>query len=132
MALQCLHQWDQRGPDEGRDLAEAQIGARERPPEVSQYARKLLATFWEHCAAIDETIEAAASNWRLARMAVVDRSVLRIAVTELHHIHAVPPKVAIDEAIELAKKYSTEKSGAFVNGILDRILSDWVSRHGPR
>ena len=70
---------------------------------------------------IDAALTAAAENWRLDRMAAIDRAVLRLGVHELVHREDVPPKVAIDEAIELAKKYSTEESGAFVNGVLDRI-----------
>jgi N utilization substance protein B len=63
-------------------------------------------------------------NWDLRRMATVDRNVLRMAVYELAHCDDVPPKVAINEAIELGKKFSTANSGGFVNGILDRIRID--------
>lgn len=71
---------------------------------------------------IDETIRAASQNWGLERMASTDRCVLRIATWELMH-HTTPPKVVINEAIELAKKYGTENSGSFVNGLLDQIAS---------
>jgi transcription antitermination factor NusB len=71
---------------------------------------------------LDETIKAVAVNWQVSRMPVIDRAVLRMGVYELLHMHDVPPKVTINEAVELAKKYSTEKSGAFVNGVLDKIF----------
>ncbi len=132
LALICLHQWDQREPDEGRELAGELIAERASDPEVADYARTLLLAYWEHGVAIDERIAAAAAHWSLPRMAVVDRAVLRLAVAEFLHVPSVPAKVTIDEAIELAKKYSTEKSGAFVNGILDRIVTDWEKTHGPR
>jgi N utilization substance protein B len=72
--------------------------------------------------AIDERIEAASTNWRVDRMARVDRNALRLAVFELLHGDA-PVKVIINEAIELGKKFGSESSGAFVNGVLDRIAS---------
>ena len=130
LALQCLHQWDVQGPDTGRETAEDVIERLSREDEVRDYCREILATYWEHAIEIDEKIAASAENWRLDRMASVDRNVLRIAVTELLHFPAVPPKVAIDEAIEIAKSFSTEQSGSFVNGILDRVLSEREEPHG--
>ncbi len=89
--------------------------------EVVEEARALVDGVLEQREGIDTALTAAAENWRLDRMAAIDRNVLRLGVYELLHREDVPPKVAIDEAIELAKKYSTEGSGAFVNGVLDRI-----------
>lgn len=130
LALQCLYQWDRQGPDDGRDLAIPTIHQRASTPEVAEYAQTLLDTFWDHSVAIDERIAAAAEHWSVHRMAVVDRSILRLAIAELCHIPTVPPRVTIDEAIELAKKYSTERSGSFVNGILDRIMSEREESNG--
>jgi N utilization substance protein B len=73
---------------------------------------------------VDDAIEAVSAHWRLDRMAKVDRNVLRLAVYELLHRPDVPVKVVINEAIELGKKYGSESSGAFVNGLLDRIAQD--------
>ena len=129
LALQCLHQWDQQ-PDQGRELSETLILERASDEDVAAYARRILVQFWKHRDEVDGVIEGVADNWRLARMAVVDRSVLRMAVAEMRYIPSVPPKVSVDEAIELAKRYSTEKSGAFVNGILDRILHQEESNDG--
>ncbi len=71
---------------------------------------------------LDMVIERFSSHWRISRMACVDRNVLRIAVYELLYLEDIPDKVAIDEAIEVGKKFGTEESGAFINGILDGIL----------
>ena len=73
---------------------------------------------------LDRRIAAAALRWKLSRIAPIDRCILRIALFEILESGDVPPKVAINEAIELAKKFSTEQSGSFVNGILDRIWTD--------
>ncbi len=72
---------------------------------------------------IDERLTAASQNWRLERMARVDRNLLRLAAFEILCCDDIPPKVAINEAVEIAKAYSTRESAAFVNGILDRVLS---------
>lgn len=130
LALQCLHQWDAQGPDGGREAAETVIETLATEAEVQEYCRALLHSYWDHAIELDELIAAHAENWRLDRMATVDRNVLRIAVTELSHFPATPPKVVIDEAIEVAKRFSTERSGSFVNGILDRVLAEREERHG--
>jgi transcription antitermination protein NusB len=71
--------------------------------------------------AIDTVIEQFSSNWKLARMSCVDRNILRIAVFELLYCADIPPKVSINEAIDVGKRFGTEESGAFINGILDSI-----------
>ena len=130
LALQCLHQWDQQGPDTGRDAAEDVIQQLTQDRDVREYCRRLLESYWEHAIPIDEIISERAANWRLDRMAVIDRNVLRLAVTELYYFEEVPPKVVLDEAIEIAKRFSTERSGSFVNGILDRILTEREGSNG--
>jgi N utilization substance protein B len=74
--------------------------------------------------AVDARIRAASKNWRLERMTRVDRNILRMGAWELEHRIEVPRAVIIDEAVELAKRYGTDESGAFVNGVLDRIADD--------
>jgi N utilization substance protein B len=73
---------------------------------------------------VDRLLREAAQNWDIERMAVIDRNAMRIGCYELLHVKDVPAKVAINEAIELGKRYSTEQSGAFINGILDRIRKE--------
>jgi N utilization substance protein B len=75
-------------------------------------------------ASIDERIAKASTNWRVERMARVDRNVIRLGVWELSERRDVPRAVALDEAVEIAKRYGTEESGAFVNGVLDRIADE--------
>jgi len=75
----------------------------------------------ENRATIDTVIERFSSNWKISRMSCVDRNVLRIAVFELLFCTDIPPKVSINEAIDVGKRYGTEESGAFINGILDSI-----------
>jgi N utilization substance protein B len=70
---------------------------------------------------IDAVIESFSDNWKLTRMSCVDRNIIRIAAYELLCCHDIPPKVAINEAIDVGKKFGTEESGAFINGILDSI-----------
>jgi N utilization substance protein B len=86
------------------------------------YAEAIVAGVVEHRGEIDDLIRSQATNWRLERMPVVDRTVLRIAIYELLRETDVPQVVIVDEAIELAKRYGSEQSGAFVNGVLDGLL----------
>lgn len=85
------------------------------------FSNSLVRGFYSHSGKIDEIIRKYAENWKLERMAVVDRNILRIAVFELLYLAEIPPKVSINEAVNLAKKFSTSESGRFVNGILDKI-----------
>ncbi|HEU5057524.1 MAG TPA: transcription antitermination factor NusB [Kofleriaceae bacterium] len=90
------------------------------PPSLD-FAGQLVATVRERLGEIDDVIQSASRNWRLERMSRVDRNILRLAAAELRHFPDVPVKVAINEAVELAKRFGTSDSPAFVNGILDRI-----------
>jgi len=91
------------------------------PPDVQEFAESLVRGAAECGAEIDRVIQASATHWSLARIAPVERNILRLAAYELLHRDDVPERVAINEAIELAKLYGSEESGAFVNGILDQI-----------
>ena len=77
---------------------------------------------------IDGLIESSSENWRLDRMSVVDRNILRVAVYELRYLPETPYKVIIDEAVELAKRYGSDQSGAFINGVLDRVYRDTLAK----
>lgn len=90
-------------------------------PEVAEYAGTLTRGIIQELSVLDALISGQAHKWKLSRIAAVDRNVLRIAAYELLRCPDVPAQVVIDEAIEIAKKYSTEESGRFVNGILDKL-----------
>jgi len=121
-ALQALYQIDVAA--EGIEEALSRFWRSFEPVEreVMELAEGLVHGVATHRREIDETIERVSTNWRLDRMAKVDRNVLRLAVFELLQTD-VPVKVAINEAIELGKKYGSESSGAFVNGVLDKVAS---------
>lgn len=93
-------------------------------PEGRSDADEAVRGVLEHLAEVDETIQKASINWRLPRMARVDRNVLRIGAWELLYRKGVDDAVVIDEAVELAKRFGGEDSGAFVNGVLDRIAEE--------
>ena len=88
------------------------------------FAEPLIRGVLEKHQELDEEIQKHAKNWELHRMAVVDRNILRLAIFEMRHRDDIPPVVTINEAVDIAKKYSTEDSGKFVNGILDKIRSE--------
>jgi len=90
--------------------------------EAFEYAERLLRGAIQHTAEIDALISSQAENWRLERMPAVDRNILRLAVFELLYEDDVPHLVVLDEAIELAKKYGSEQSGRFINGLLDGLI----------
>ncbi|MEF3168475.1 MAG: transcription antitermination factor NusB [Deltaproteobacteria bacterium] len=90
--------------------------------ETWNFARSLVNTVMEHAVETDTDIRKHAKNWRLDRMSSIDRNILRIGVAEILYCPDVPPKVAINEAVELAKKYGNSESCSFVNGILDGVL----------
>jgi len=96
--------------------------AQRRIEESFAHARALVEGTDRHREQIDELIRGQADNWRLERMPVVDRNILRLAVYEMLHQPEVPKLVVVDEAIELAKKYGSDQSGRFVNGLLDGLL----------
>jgi N utilization substance protein B len=130
VALQILYQLDVQ-----EQLSDAQAAAlfwqhlsREEGDAADEgtrpFADQLVHGVRAHLAEIDALITRASRNWRLERMARVDRNLLRLAIYELKHSPDVPAKVAINEAIEIAKRYGTADSPAFVNGILDRCLEE--------
>ena len=121
LALQLLYQLDVQG--EGNpEPSLAEFWSRHPvDAEVRGFAETLVRGTKLHQGKIDELIIQYAENWELDRMAVVDRNILREGIFELLWAAEVPPKVAINEALEVAKKFSTHESSRFINGILDRI-----------
>ena len=121
VALQFLYQLDVHGEI---DPAAHEVDFWSRHPvddETHAFASELVHGTKSRQAQVDEIIGQCTEHWELGRMAVVDRNILRLAVYELLEHGAVPPKVAINEAIEIAKKFGTRESSRFINGILDRV-----------
>ncbi len=121
LTIQALYQLDVQGPDVleylGRFFQEA---------DPDDFVRNLALEWsngtWENLKQCDELIADSTIKWQFTRLSPVDKSILRLSVYQLKFCADIPPKVVINEAIELAKKFSTDKSPAFVNGVLDAVL----------
>jgi transcription antitermination factor NusB len=120
LALETLYRIDLMGAD-SLDETLTEMVEEADDPEVSDFASELVRGTIEHRDEIDRRISRAAKNWDISRMTAIDRSILRLGIHELCHRDDIPPKVSINEAIDLGKQYSTADSGAFINGILDNI-----------
>lgn len=94
------------------------------PDEFQEFCRNLALKTLVHSDEFNTLIKKKAEHWEFERIAIIDKLILRMALCEILYFEEIPPKVSITEAIEIAKDYSTEKSGAFVNGILDSVLQD--------
>jgi N utilization substance protein B len=133
VALQVLYQVEQNAnvplPEVRRFIQRRLLGER----KLCEFTEGLIAGVKEHQVRIDALISEAAENWRLDRMAAIDRNILRLGAYEMMFCPEVPARVAINEALELAKRYSTAQSSRFVNGILDRLLqTDMTSARAAR
>jgi len=121
LALQALYQLDVTGEDDsGRGLALFWTHF-DADPEVRSFARELVDGVREHRERIDALIAASAEHWRLPRLSRVDLNLLRLATFELLARRDIPASVAINEAIEIARRFGSDDSAAFVNGVLDHI-----------
>ena len=123
IVLQILYQ-DDLNPDQPEDVRLRFINARlNHDKSLIEFAISLLAGVRLHRESVDEHLEAIAKNWKLSRMATTDRNVLRLGAYEILFGNT-PDRVAINEAIELAKRYGTNNSSQFVNGVLDRLMNN--------
>lgn len=119
-ALQALFYIDVHGESD-EDPVDLFCSVFAKENTAGAFFHRLIKGVMDHRAAIDAVIERFSSNWKLSRMSCVDRNVLRLATFELLYCADIPPKVSINEAIDVAKRFGTEESGAFINGILDSI-----------
>ncbi|MCD6405003.1 MAG: transcription antitermination factor NusB [Planctomycetes bacterium] len=125
LVMLVLYQADLLGEEHTADAREW-LKARGGDSDLHSFSMELFDMTFSHIADIDPLLESVAQNWHLGRMAAIDRALLRMAACELIYYKDAPPKVVINEAVELAKRYSTAASGSFVNGILDKIHKDRV------
>jgi len=100
----------------------AEIATLESQNEVKEFAVKIAESFQKNSAEIDEQIQKFAKGWDIERLVKMDKDILRIAIIELLYVKEAPMKVVVDEALELAKKYSTDESSSFINGILAKVI----------
>lgn len=121
LALQMLFENDVAGtaPD---DMFQRSDDLRNAPEGMRDFTKRLVSGTLEHREALDAMISRQADHWRLMRMPIVDRNILRMALFELLHEPDTPRPVVIDEALEIAKRFSTPRSSQFINGILDGVL----------
>jgi N utilization substance protein B len=122
LAMQALYQLDVQGSELLSRLMGDFFSEEEGDEQTRALAWEWTSGTWAKAAECDDIIAGSTIRWQFSRLSPVDRSILRLAVYQLKHCPEIPPKVVINEAIELAKKYSTEKSGPFVNGVLDAVL----------
>ena len=123
VALQLLYEAD-RNPGSPQEREREFVEKRLHGSPLRQFALDLVAGVRSNLESIDRVIQQVAQNWTLSRITPIDRSILRLATFEILFQPSTPPKVAIDEAIELAKRFGTSESPRFVNGLLDRIVTD--------
>lgn len=121
MTMKLIYQMDIQG-DFSQEIIDRFIGELPDDEQQNAYIRDVAEKYLEHKAAIDEKIEQYAVEWKLDRMPKVDAAILRLAVAEIFYREDIPESVAINEAVELAKKYSTDHSGSFINGILGSLV----------
>ncbi len=123
LALQILFCMDMLGND--TDALFDDLGELVSPKQApSNFCRRLVKGVIEHRSHLDPIIEAHSSNWRVYRMSGVDRNILRLAAFEMLYCEDIPAKVSINEAIEIGKKFGTDETGPFINGVLDAIRQD--------
>jgi N utilization substance protein B len=125
IALQSLYQSNFQ-KNRRRGLSDLAPDSEDNIPnsEIVDYARKLVQGYFNNQKEIDEIIQKTITNWEFDRLALIDKSILCLSCYELLYEKDIPKAVCIDEAIELAKRYSTEKSSGFINGVLDKIASE--------
>jgi transcription antitermination protein NusB len=122
-ALQVMYAWESQAesatPEQvlGRFVEEGRIGS-----EALEYTRRLIRLLTANRPAVDRALSDSLTNWRLERLSVIDRNVLRIGAVEMMHVPDVPPRVSIQEAIGLAERFGTGESPRFVNGVLDALM----------
>ncbi len=129
VALQVLYQIDVSKIDV-KEAIELFWDNFEVPGNVKDFAVHLIEGTWDNIGEIDDVIRSCSENWSLDRMAKVDKNVLRMSVFELLYCDDIPPKVTLNEAIDVGKEYGSENSGAFINGILDALYAKIRNENG--
>jgi N utilization substance protein B len=124
MVLQALYEaeFSERSP---QDIVEEQVGRRSPSDETAEYARALFLKTMEKRADLDQIIHSLLENWAPERVSLVDRNILRFALAEVLYFPDIPARVIIDEAIEVAHRFSSEQAGGFINGLVDKFVKEF-------
>jgi len=123
IALQTLYAAEVSGVD-WRAAFDDNVARRKASGEVVEYAERLITNVMAEAAQLDERVAARLENWELRRVSVIDRTILRVALSELLHCPEVPTSVIMNEAIEIAERFSSAEAGRFVNGVLDVLARE--------
>jgi len=127
LALQALYQWNITRQDPFLIL-DQQMANFSPSGEEDEFAQQIVVGVLKHYNHIDELIEKFSEHWRLDRISIIDRNILRMAIFELLFREDIPPRVTLNEAIDLGKRFGSEDSSAFINGILDRIQKEVIHK----
>ncbi|HCK99048.1 MAG TPA: transcription antitermination factor NusB [Candidatus Marinimicrobia bacterium] len=122
VALQAIYAQELSGDNIKTVAADIIDKSEELSDDLKSFAGEIFKSATLHKKELDDYIKAKSENWDFDRIAIIDRLIIRMAISEFLYFEDIPPKVSISEAIEIAKKYSTDDSSAFVNGILDAVL----------
>jgi len=122
LLLQLLYQYEIRRESPGKILQEFWTTREKVHPDIRSFTDSLFRGTVKHQEELDSAISDLARNWKLSRLSIVDKNILRFAIFEIAFRDDIPEKVSIDEAIEVAKRYSSDEAGAFINGILDNLI----------
>lgn len=126
--LQVLYQIDVTG-DPVDVVLNQYWQSRNRNLEVVEFANEIIKGTTDHLSEIDAIISQYSENWEISKMPIIDRNILRFSIYEILYMDDIPPKVTIDEAVELANNFGTPHSGKFINGILDKIMTLNTKNH---
>ena len=129
LALQILFELDLNQGDVQKTIDEFWNNFK-YPEDLREFSERIVKGVAQHKEELDQLIKKYSKNWSLSRIDRVDRNILRAAIFELAHCPDIPPKVAINEAIELSKKFGSEKSPPFINGILDKVAQE-IKKNNP-
>lgn len=121
-ALRILYAWESRGSAPLEVVLDEFLTRRRIVPGRRAYIRRVVEAVAADAEGIDAALEASLTNWRLNRLAVIDRNILRLAAAEMLHLEDIPPRVSIQEALTLAERYGTDQSPRFINGVLDALM----------
>lgn len=121
-ALRILYEWESRGSAPLDVVLDEFLSRRRIAMGRRAYIRRVIGAVAADPEGVDAAVEASLTNWRLPRLSVIDRNILRLAAAEMLHLEDIPPRVSIQEALSLAERYGTEQSPRFINGVLDALM----------